>query len=53
MSNSLSFAQAIIPIAICGWTILAYQLGKSVGADHERQRIVASKRNTDKTRRAT
>jgi len=33
--------------------VFAYLMGKVVGADEERKRIVRSKANTDKTRRAS
>jgi hypothetical protein len=49
----ITFAQGAWAILITAVIISAYLLGKTVGADQERARIVASKRNTDKTRRAS
>lgn len=53
MSNSLTLVQGAWALLSAGAVVFAYLLGKTVGADHERARIVASKRNTDKTRRAS
>jgi hypothetical protein len=48
MSNSLSFGQAVLPLICVVSTITAYALGKVVGANDERTRIVRSKANIEK-----
>lgn len=53
MDTSITFGQAVLPLICVVSTVVAYALGKVVGASEERSRIVASKRNTDKTRRAS
>lgn len=53
MSTTVSIAQATLAALAAGVVVFAYLLGKTVGADEERKRIVRSKANIDKTRRAT
>ena len=53
MSDTISIAQGVFASVAAAAVVFAYLLGKTVGADEERARIVRSKRNTDKTRRAS
>jgi hypothetical protein len=50
---TLSFVQGVYALAATGAVVFAYLMGKTVGANEERARIIARKRNTDRTRRAT
>ena len=49
----LSFVQGAWALVVTATIIGSYLLGKTAGASEERARIVARKRNTDKTRRAS
>ena len=51
--SDLSIVQGVFASIAAAAIVFAYFMGKAVGADEERARIVASKRNTDKTRRAS
>ena len=51
--TDLSFVQGAWALVITASIVVAYLLGKTAGASEERARIVARKRNTDKTRRAS
>lgn len=53
MDTTLSLAQGLWAAAATGVVIGAYLLGKVVGSDEERKRIVRVKANIDKTRRAS
>lgn len=50
---SLDLVQVAVAVLVTAIVLAAYMLGKSVGADQERARAARTRRNLDRSRRAT